>query len=304
MNYKTLFSRFIFPLELDVTTTALNCLEYIKGSIVFTVPVKWVNTHLMHFVALQTCFIKIRCWGKWGRHLRSRGPLLRVVFMPVKRCKCSNICYSLCKMQGHHLAGVGVGVWGGSLVDLSPLMTDAYIREQMTNWSLCFLCSVRAGGRRHPELLAQSVDHVFAGGREGERDRSCVQRERCRLLDLVSSRFPLTHNRQGALCSTTMETGWNNKAQIALLCVFGVFFKSIFLSHLCFMFSAPLLFSFRGACILNALVILQQHPILCFSVHFRAFREETGIVFSVKLFVPKMFYMRLSRKPAGGNTFP
>lgn len=40
MNYKTLLSCFIFLLELDVTTTALNCLEYIKGSIVFTVLVK------------------------------------------------------------------------------------------------------------------------------------------------------------------------------------------------------------------------------------------------------------------------
>lgn len=89
------------------------------------------------------------------------------------------------------------------------------------------------------------------GGREGERGRSCVQRERCRLLDLVSSRFPLTHNRQEALCSTTMETGWNNKAQIALLCVYGVFLKSIFLSPAVFRVFSSTFIPFWGACVIR-----------------------------------------------------
>lgn len=82
------------------------------------------------------------------------------------------------------------------------------------------------GGRQAASWAPGTVrgSRLFAGGREGERGRSCVQRERCRLLDLVSSRVPLTHDRQGALCSTPIETGWNNKAQIAFLCLFWVFF--------------------------------------------------------------------------------
>lgn len=246
MNCKTILSCFKFPLELDVTTTALNCLEYIKGGIVFMVPVKWVNTLLIHFAALQTCFIKIRCRGKWSRHLRSRSPPLRVVFMPAKRCKCSHICYSLCKMQGHHLAG-GWGVLPRGLKS-----SHDWCMHLGTSDKLEPLLPLQCPGGRQAASWAPGTVRgscLFAGGREGERGRSCVQRERCRLLDLVSSRFPLTHDRQGALCSTTIETGWNNKAQIDLLCVF--FKIHLFESSCVSCFQLPLLFPFRWACVIR-----------------------------------------------------
>lgn len=37
------------------------------------------------------------------KHLCPCYPLLYAIFMLGKRCKCSHICYSLYKMQLHHL---------------------------------------------------------------------------------------------------------------------------------------------------------------------------------------------------------
>lgn len=77
---------------------------------------------------------------------------------------------------------------------------------------------------------------------------------------------------------------WKHDETLPFYVCLGSFLNPSFWVQLCFVFSAPLLFPFRGACVI--LVILQQHPFLCFSVHFGAFHEEMGMVFSVKLFVP------------------
>lgn len=78
--------------------------------------------------------------------------------MPVKHCKCSHICHSLCEMQTRHLQRED------SHVDLSPLMTDACIWAQVTNWSLCFRCSV---AETRCILSSQHILWIMSGLLEG-----------------------------------------------------------------------------------------------------------------------------------------
>lgn len=94
---------------------------------------------------METFIIKIRWWGKWSKeinrcflpsqrkHLCPCYPLLYVVFMLGKCCKCSHICYSLYKMQMHHLLGESP-----PMAELSPLIIDSCSWGKLTNWTLCF----------------------------------------------------------------------------------------------------------------------------------------------------------------------
>lgn len=74
-------------------------------------------------------------------------------------------------------------------MDLSPLMFDACIWAQMTNWSLRLLCSVVEKRRILPPALP--LDHVCL---LGECVFVCVCRGRdAWIIDLVPSRFETLH---------------------------------------------------------------------------------------------------------------
>lgn len=72
-------------------------------------------SNIMTEMCMETFVINTTWWSTWSRqisrcflpserkHLCPCYPLLYIIFMPVKCCKCSHICYSLYKMQMHHL---------------------------------------------------------------------------------------------------------------------------------------------------------------------------------------------------------
>lgn len=169
--------------------------------------------------------------------------------MPVKRCKCSHICYSLCKMQGHHLAGGG----GCGGIPCGLKSSHDWCMHLGTSDKLEPLLPLQCPGGRQAASWAPGTVRgscLFAGG--SERGVAHV----CRGRDADSwTWFP----QDFLWCTTDKELFavqlWKQdettKHKLPFYVCLGSFLNPSFWVQLCFVFSAQLLFPFRGACVIR-----------------------------------------------------